>query len=193
MPGEAESSDEEVRHEAKTVMKITLRNFHRSRQQTITLRFDQSIRGHANFFVPASDIPCLVSTTQDRPVWNLIKLDPKKDWGPLQFDFLVDGETIGGVNERYIKNWSDLRIQRQDDLIAFENQQVQQEHQQQAAGDAIPPYDQDAAYEFDGGAAATTPPVETDNFSGGGIKECAACTFHNAATALQCAICESNL
>ena len=62
-----EENDEEVEDDTKkfdgnTILLFTVRNFHRTRQQNVTIRFDQSQRGKCNYNFASTDIPCHMST-----------------------------------------------------------------------------------------------------------------------------------
>ena len=159
--------DDTKKYECKSILLFMLRNFHRSRIQKVTIRFDQSQRDNCNYNFPSTDLPCRMSTCQDRFLIKLVKKNAHEPWGHFFFDILVDDENISGYNQKYCNNYPEYRQLRAQN----------QEHEPMVEMPIAP----------------AIPVEQPDDEVESGYKACPFCTYHNLASVTICMVCESSL
>lgn len=64
--------------------------------------------------MPHADLNMTVDKTTDHTFFRIQKLRPYEGWGPLNFEFFVDNEDMEGFNDKYSRNYPQLRNQRNE-------------------------------------------------------------------------------
>jgi len=58
--------------------------------QTILIKWNQAVRDQVNFRMPYNDIPQRILNKHDKIAIRFSKLDPRKDWGPIDDLFKIE-------------------------------------------------------------------------------------------------------